>query len=527
MKKLILLLGFSLCLLVSKSQPWTPLLGGSIDGQPVTMISFGGYRWFSGLFYHAGLVSTQFVVRHNGTDWISTPLTTAPIKDFCVWRDTLYGAGSFPFNGKTYGAVKWNGNAWEYFGEVPDGSDFGTLCILNNKLVFGGRCFLVESTPINHLAYWDGVLWSGFPFTITCFWSVLPRIEVVKQKDGELYVGGSFSDVNNLSSGLIFKTNGVSLTQMAVGSNSAVFDIVEYRDSIFAVGNFPFGPFPPNQASPGIVKTKDVVWEQVGHGLKMRPNTGTKYLTDLYVGGIFNPTCYNTPCNHADVGNLGKWNGSSWSNESAGLFSDGLETINFLYTDTLTGTIYALGDFHTARGDVADFIAKKSISVVPVKLSFFSAKLSINKQALLSWRDETPADNVKFEIEMSKDGRNFQKIGQVIERSDQKSYSFSYNPGDFCGQVFFRLRFEGKYSDTRSISIPCDISIFSDGRYINIQNKNPGTFVFINSLGQTIIKKSVSAGYTQVPLTTLPAGSYVVTFVDIKGNISTKKVAIQ
>ena len=319
MKKLILLLGFSLCLLVSKSQPWTPLLGGSIDGQPVTMISFDGYRWVSGLFYHTGPLSAEFIARHNGTNWVSTPPTTAPIRAFCVWNNTLYGAGAFPVGIKTYGAVKWNGARREYFGEIPGGFRFKTVCVFNNKLTFGGRCFSVDGVPINHLASWNSLTWSSFPLTITCSWLVLPDIRVVREVGGYLFVGGDISDINGLSSNLIFKTDGISVIQMGIEPNYHVSDIINYRDSIFAVGNFPFGPFPPNQASPGIVKTKDVVWEQVGHGLKMRPNTGTKYLTDLYVGGIFNPTCYNTPCNHADVGNLGKWNGSSWSNESAGL----------------------------------------------------------------------------------------------------------------------------------------------------------------------------------------------------------------
>ncbi|HRH25201.1 MAG TPA: hypothetical protein PLQ20_02595 [Candidatus Paceibacterota bacterium] len=527
MKKLILLLVFVSCFLKLKSQSWNPLPGGSLDGEPLTMISFGGYRWISGLFYHAGAIPAQFTVRHDGTSWISTPATPNPIRNFCVWNDTLYGAGSFSVGSNTYGAVKWNGSSWEYFGIVPDGFGFKTLYVFNNKLTFGGRCFSVDGIPINHLASWDGSVWSSFPFTITCFWLVLPDIKVVKEFNGYLYVGGGLSDINGLSSNLIFKTDGTSVVQMGLESNYHVADIIKYRDSIFAVGNFPFGPFPPNQGSPGIVKTNDVVWEQVEHGLKMRPNTGTKYLTDLYVGGIFNPTCYNTPCNHADVGNLGKWDGSSWSNESAGLFNQGSEIISFLYTDTLTGTIYALGDFHTARGDVADFIAKKSISVVPVKLSFFSARLNINKQTILSWRDETPADNVRFEIQMSKDGRNFQKVGEMFERSDQKDYLFSYNPEDFCGQMFFRLKFEGKYSDTRSVSIPCDVNIFSDGKYASIQNKNPGTITLINSLGQKIIQKSINAGYTQIPLTSLPKGSCIATFVDFKGNIFSKKIAIQ
>lgn len=522
MKKLSTLL-VCLCFILSftKSQTWQSLPGGSINGYTMSVISFNGHRWFSGLFNQAGSIPAEFIVRHDGANWVATPSTVAPIRSFCVWNNTLYGAGSFPVGANTYGVAKWNGINWEYFGEVPSGFGFKTVCVFNNYLVFGGRCFSVEGLAINHLASWNGVSWSAFPFTITCSWLVLPDIRTLEEKNGQLYIGGDISDINGVTSSLIFKTDGSSVYQMGLEPNYFVSDIINYRDSIFAVGNFPFGPFPSNQGSPGITKTDNLVWEQVGHGLKMRPVTGTKYLTDLYVGGAYNNTCYNTPCNHADVGNLAKWNGSFWTDESLGLFNQNTELINFLYADTLTNTIYALGDFHTSRGDVADFIAQRSISVVPINLSSFTVKILPDKNIRLDWRDETPEDGVRFDVQVSNDGINFKSIGEVIERGDKKDYSFVY-PNTDCGKLYFRLAFENKYSEVRTVIISCDVSLSSDGYNLRIQSKNSGTLTFFSTSGQTLARKFIASGSHQVPLN-FPGGIYVARFVDNSGNVYNHK----
>ncbi len=529
MKKLVTLMCFCILTNFTRAQSWTSLPGGSLDGEARSMISFGGYRWFSGNFYHAGALSAEFIIRHDGTNWVGTPATTAPIKGFCIWNNTLYGAGSFTVGANTYGAVKWNGSGWDYFGLITSES-FSTLTVFNNQLVFGGRAPSVDGVPINHLAKWDGISWSAFPFTITCSWLTLANIRVVKTINGFLHVGGDFDYVNTTPAGLAFKTDGTSIVPMNLQTSYHVSDIVKYHDSVFAMGNFPFGPFPVNQGSPGIVKTDDVVWQQVDHGLKMRPRSGAVYLTDLYVGGDYNNTCYNAPCNHSDVGNLGKWNGSSWSDESAGLFNEGAEYISFLYTDTLTATIYALGNFHTSRGDVADFIAKKSISIVPVQLSLFSANLLFDKNVRLSWRDETPADGVKFDVQMSYDGRNFKTIGTVVEKQGDNDYDFLWTPGvQDCGRIYFRLSYEGKYSYVRSINIvgpACNKPrIIVDKQSLHIQTTNPGTLTIINTSGQNVFSAVLQSGYSQVYVN-IPQGLYVTSFVDNKGELFSQKVFI-
>jgi hypothetical protein len=456
---------------------------------------------------------------------VSTPATTAPIRRFYVWNNVLYGAGSFPFGGNTYGAVKWNGTGWDYFGLITSES-FSTLTTFNNQLVFGGRAPSVDGIPISHLAKWNGTTWSAFPFTITCSWLTLANIRVVKTIGNYLHVGGDFDYVNAIPAGLAFKTDGVSVVPMGLESNYHVSDFAKYHDSVFCTGNFPFGPFPANEGSPGIVKTENTIWHQVDHGLKMRGLSLSVALSNLYVGGTYNNTCYNVPCNHADVGNLGKWNGAAWSNESTGLFNQGNEVINFLYTDTINNVLYALGDFHTSRGDIADWVVKKQLSIVPVKLSLFTASLEVGSMAKLSWRDETPSDQNLFEVQMSLDGRNFSVVGSVKGKANVKEYSFS-QPISGCGVRYFRLKFDGaKYSSVITVLAACDVSIQGLTQSLRIQTKHSGTLLVVNPQGQIVVRTVLTTGYTQVPAV-VPAGVYIAKFTDKQGNSVIQKIMIQ
>jgi len=317
----------------------------------------------------------------------------------------------------------------------------------------------------------------------------------------------------------------ITINQMSLAPNYGVADFIVYHDSLFCTGSFPFGPFLANQGSPGIVKTSNTTWNQVEHGLKLRGSSMSKYLTDLYVGGSNINWCFNSPCNHADVGNLGKWNGSTWSNESSGLFNQGNEGINLLYTDVNSNTLYAIGDFHTNRGDVADFIAFKHTNVVPVHLSSFTAQVVVGGNVKLSWRDETPEDGVKFDVQMSSDGQNFKSIGQMIGKTNKNDYSFVYS-NKSCGKLYFRLAFEGKYSETKLVNIDCDVSITSDAKALRIQTKHSGTLTLTNTAVQILARTVLASGYRSIPLS-YPPGVYIANFVDTKGNTYNQKILVQ
>lgn len=515
MKKLLFFVVFFVSVFHLNAQSWESLPGGSLDGPPNTIISFGGYRWVSGSFYHAGSLSSEFVARHDGVGWIPTPALSNPAHSFCIWNNTLYAVGSFEIATTTYGVAKWNGVGWEYFGVIPSGFYFHTATIFNNEMIFGGRVLLVDGISINHLVKWNGSTWTSFPFPISCSWAVLPEVSTLEVFNNFLYVGGVFSSVNSASTVLAFKTDWLSLTPLSLDPNYGVTDFISYHDSVFCSGSFISGPFPVNQVSPGIVKTENAAWHQVGHGLKLKANSLARHTADLYVGGSYINWCFNSPCNHADVGNLGRWDGISWSNQSAGLFNQGSENINFLYSDTVNNTIYAAGDFQINRGDIADFIAIRRSPPLSVTFHSLSGRVIENNIMELNWRDETPEDGITFDVQVSIDEENFSSIGKVSELSTKKDYSFRYQIKE-CGKYFFRLSFEKKYSNIIFSEIACGTtSVQQLGRLLLIKPTGQGNMDIFNQVGQKVKSLSILDGQT-IKLFDLPPGLYVFRFTGSK-----------
>jgi hypothetical protein len=163
---------------------------------------------------------------------------------------------------------------------------------------------------------------------------------------------------------------------------------------------------------------------------------------------------------------------------------------------------------------------------LPVKLTYFSGQVGAGNIEKLSWHDETPSDQNSFEVQVSTDGRIFSKIGTVVERTGNKDYYFSY-PIMGCGIKYFRLMFDGnKYSNTITLTVPCDIDIQGLNQSVYLRSKYSGTFILMTPSCQIITKKALIAGYSEIP-TNVPVGLYIAKFFDKQGNMFVKKILIQ
>jgi hypothetical protein len=165
-----------------------------------------------------------------------------------------------------------------------------------------------------------------------------------------------------------------------------------------------------------------------------------------------------------------------------------------------------------------------TIYSLPITLSLFTAKLSSSNSVYLTWTDQTPSDHNLFEVQMSRDGINFFKIGSTKGSDYQDHYSFSYQLSG-CGNYYFRLHYENKYSEIRPISLPClGPKITAGKQSLTIDTKTPGTLTILSPSGQKIQARTVLA-YETFPLSVSP-GIYIILFIDKDGNRSTQKVFI-
>ena len=279
-----------------------------------------------------------------GSDGAGGPSITAAVYSIAVNGTDVYAAGYFT-NVNNNGVVltaadyiaKWDGTNWSALGSNGAGNGalsggIRTLAVNGGTLYAGGEFTDVNNngvvlTAADYVAKWDGTNWSALGSNGAGNGALVYFVATLALSGNTLYVGGTFTDVNN---------NGVVL---AAADYIAKWDGANWS----ALGSNGAG----NGALSGAV-TK--VWVNGA---------------DIYVGGAFTNVNNNgTPLPAADY--LTKWDGASWSalgSDGAGngaLTGKGGGVINAF--GQLGGTLLAGGYFYDLKdaGSVlpgADFIA--------------------------------------------------------------------------------------------------------------------------------------------------------------------------
>lgn len=91
----------------------------------------------------------------------------------------------------------------------------------------------------------------------------------------------------------------------------------------------------------------------------------------------------------------------------------GASGIFMLNRDQLAGPVVATATNVTSNG-IGDITSNyyPTINILPVSYNYIKAKM-INNALVVDWQTATEKNNVRFDIEVSKDGKNFVKIGTV------------------------------------------------------------------------------------------------------------------
>ncbi|HUC82750.1 MAG TPA: choice-of-anchor E domain-containing protein [Flavisolibacter sp.] len=187
------------------------------------------------------------------------------------------------------------------------------------------------------------------------------------------------------------------------------------------------------------------------------------------------------------------------------------------------------------------------LHALPVGFKNFTATKTGALSADLRWEAEASADRYFYEIELSRDGRNFTKAATVqkAEAGGNASYRFSHalQGADF-GRYYFRIKqrwLDGyyRYSDIRSVEY--SNPLFSTASiYPNPSNGNIGIkFVagkagaylvqVTNAVGQVVLSKDVKMAETDYkPVGSLPRGTYYVKLTDVASRASnTYQILVQ
>jgi hypothetical protein len=277
----------------------------------------------------------------------------------------LYAAGVCQYAQGTfmYGVSKWNGAGWSLLGAVMNGT-ITSLCSYDDgsgaALYAGGWFTTIGGVAAPYIARWDGTNWSAPGGGMSGY------VEVLRVHDDgtgpALVAGGSFTTAGSMPAAHIAKWDGATWIPLAAGTNGTVKALADYDDGsgpkLFAAGGFTMAG---GIGTSGIARWDGANWA----GL---PGTfsGSTYRNALatfedgsgpalYVAGAFD-----------DIGgllvhNIARWNGVTWSALGAGITSPStMPTIYALSVvkDSSGSALYAGGDFHTAGGLPAEYVAR-------------------------------------------------------------------------------------------------------------------------------------------------------------------------
>ena len=246
--------------------------------------------------------------------------------------------------------------------------------------------------------------------------------------------------------------------------------------------------------------------------------------SDVSMRLIWRPLHHNNNGFDTNNSSVTHFTGGSWQDQTAGAsIADNSYSSDHRYREATNITSFS------------PFGVKSGGGVLPVELLYFYAK-QVKDGVQLDWETATELNNSHFEVEWSKDGISFEKIGEVTgagTTNEVQFYEFLHDRNlagfqNLRGLNYYRLKqvdFDGKfeYSETVQITIiPKHRETQSNHQAINIFPNPASNFITFENLGTIeaihifsiqgqLVKEIVNpVSSIQYPVSDLPSGTYFV-----------------
>lgn len=212
---------------------------------------------------------------------------------------------------------------------------------INNGVIYAGGQTPAGTQTNTPLYMWDGEQWS----TPATFYGPLNmQILDLAFVGNDLYVAGTFTNVNGVAANGLAQWNGTSWN--SVGFSGAAVALSVSGNNLYVGGVF---TNPGGVTATNIAYWDGSAWHALGNGLgtslssvrALAVNNGV-----VYAGGIF------TNSGSLFVTNLASWNGSTWSSAGGGIPGSAVLSLSFV-----NGDLYAGGIFTQAGTTPANNIA--------------------------------------------------------------------------------------------------------------------------------------------------------------------------
>ncbi|MBL8061663.1 MAG: S-layer homology domain-containing protein [Anaerolineales bacterium] len=395
--------------------------GGSSLNSPVQALAVMGTTLYVGGYFSnvnnngSVLTAADYVAAWDGTNWSALgsngasdgSVTASPVNDLQVIGTDLFVGGAFT-NVNNNGVslpeadyiAKWDGTNWSALSSNGSGngsisSTVQALTAIGTDLYVGGGFTNVNNGgtslgAADYIAKWDGTNWSALGSNGSSNGSLSSSVFSLANDGVNLYVGGTFQNVNNGGTSLptvdtIAKWDGSNWSGFGSNgagngflptSNTNVFAIGILAGDVWIAGQF----LDPNNAGTVLDAADHLArWDGSSWNAAVEDSNGSIVSvfgasslrvnailvdgTDVYVGGDFTNVS-NQGVNILAADYIVKWDGTNWSALGSNGVGEGSinSTVETLAMDG-NGNLYVGGQFFNVNNNgvslpEADYIAK-------------------------------------------------------------------------------------------------------------------------------------------------------------------------
>src|SRR6185295_14376624 len=241
----------------------------------------------------------------------------------------LYVGGAFWISGVATNIARWNGSSWSALSSGM--TNVFALAVSGTDLYAGGYFLRAGATPAHNIAKWNGTNWSALGS------GVAGEVFALAVLGSNVYAGGYSG---------IAKWDGSNWSDLTgSGINGIVRALAVSGSDLYAAGD---ASGPANR----VAKWDGSNWSALGSGMNSYVLALAVSGTNLYAGGYF------TTAGGTAARLIAKWNGNAWSALGSGLGRADNYTPSVSVLAVSGNDLYAGGNFTTADGGAANYIAK-------------------------------------------------------------------------------------------------------------------------------------------------------------------------
>jgi len=280
-----------------------------------------GNLYVGGQFTSAGGVEAQNIARWNGESWSavvngiqSTEPFKAAVSAILVDGGVIYIGGNLSSAGGVLlnGIAKWDGNTWDNLSGGLGREKYAPVVASmamdrDGRLFAAGYFSLAGGASANCVGLWNGVEWSG----LGSDHSVNAAIQVMgSDNKGGMYVGGAFNVAGGQVVNHIVHWDGSNWTGLGGGVSGGMYGpniralALDKNGNLYVGGEFTQAGNVPAQ---NIARWTGNQWEALGSGIEgFLYSLAVDSQNNLYAAG------YITSAGSVPVKNIAKWNGEQW-----------------------------------------------------------------------------------------------------------------------------------------------------------------------------------------------------------------------